>query len=190
MENETFVYWGGPVKALGDGKIVGPLVLFTDPESPNAKSGGWDATMEFFTAKTNFFLDPAGGTLPVLYDHGLDGTLKRRQLGRAKYEIKDVGIWAEVQLEMRDDYEKKIYAMAEMGKLGFSSGPAQHLIDKKAVKLKSGITVHELTEWAIAEASLTPMPCEFRCSATPMKSRPKDCLLTSKSDARTRSTLS
>jgi hypothetical protein len=60
--------------------------------------------------------------MPVLYNHGLDKTIKKRVIGKASVSIDDVGAWAEAQLNLRDEYEKEIYKLVEAGKLGYSSG--------------------------------------------------------------------
>ena len=156
MENDSLTYYGGAVKALGNGKIGGYLAIFTSEADP-------DTSGDFFTKATDFLLED-GDVRPVLYDHGLDKTLKRRQLGRASVKIDDAGVWMEGQLQLRDQYEKNIYKMVEMGKLGWSSGSASHLVSRTP-KNKS----FHLGSWPIVEASLTPMPVEPRTSALPLK---------------------
>lgn len=157
MDNDSLTYYGGQVKALGDGKIGGYVALFTTENDP-------DLSGDFFTKATEFYLE-SGDQRPIIYDHGLDKTLKRRQLGRAKTEIRDAGVWMEGQLNLRDDYEQKVYKMAEMGKLGWSTGSASHLVQRTP----KGKSFH-LDSWPIVEASLTPMPVEPRTSAMPLKS--------------------
>jgi phage head maturation protease/transcriptional regulator with XRE-family HTH domain len=153
---EEMIFFGEPVKALGDGKIGGYLVRFSDADSP-------DLTGDFFTKNTEFFVED-GGKLPVLYDHGFDKVLKRRKIGTGTVKADKVGLWFEAQLALRDEYEKKIYKMAEMDKLGWSSGAAGHLSSRK-----SAGNANEIVEWGLAEASLTPTPAEPRNSALPLK---------------------
>lgn len=155
--DDTLIYYGGSVKALGGGKVGGYLVLFTTADDP-------DIEREFFTKSTDFFLEDSPRAL-VIYDHGLDPTLKARRLGRGEMRIDDVGVWLEAQLALRDDYEKAIYAMAEAGKLGWSSGSIPHLVDR--VRVKKSV---EIKAWPIGEASLTPTPTEPRAAAFTLKS--------------------
>ena len=156
MEDEIdLVAYGMEVKALGNGKVGGYLVRFSDANTP-------DLTGDFFDAKTAINI-PA--ELPVLYNHGLDDKLKRRVIGKATSRVDDVGVWADAQLDMRDEYEKAIYAMAEAGKLGYSSGALSHLVDREPV----GKSMHIKT-WFIGEASLTPKPAEYRNTVQTIKS--------------------
>jgi len=155
-EAETLIAWGGAVKALGDGKIGGYLVRFTTENEPDLEG-------EYFTKDTDFG-DAAGA--PVYYQHGLDAKIGKRKLGKASHKIDDFGIWAEAQLNLRDEYEKFIYAMAEKGKMGWSSGTASHLVERrhtaKATWIKS---------WPLGlDDTLTPWPAEPRNEAIPLKS--------------------
>lgn len=158
--NETadaLIFYGGAVKALGDGRVGGYGVLFTTADDPDLQG-------DFFTKSTD--LELAGReSLLAIWDHGLDPTLKRRKLGRAKYEIRDVGVWFETKLNESDDYEKAIYGLAEAGKLGWSTGSAPHLVERVPVK-----KAFELKSWPIIEVSLTHMPVEPRTAAVPLKS--------------------
>lgn len=147
----------GTVKALGNGRIGGYLVLFSGDDDP-------DLTGDYFTKSTQFGIDP-GDPLPVYYQHGMDDRLGRRRLGKAVLQrVDDVGVWIEAQLQMRDEYEKAVYDMIEAGKLGWSSGAASHLVDRR----KSAKS-YEITYWQLAEASLTPTPAEPRTSAAVIK---------------------
>jgi hypothetical protein len=160
--DETLAFYGGAVKALGNGKVGGHLALFTTSADP-------DLSRDFFKSETDFFLDDGIGKATILYDHGLDSTLKRRKLGRGTLKVDDVGVWVEAQLELRDKYEEAIYALAEAGKLGWSSGSAPHLVEREKVGKSFFIK-----SWPIVEASLTPMPVEPRTSAIPLKSLAAD----------------
>ncbi len=147
----------GTVKALGNGRIGGYLVLFSGDDDP-------DLTGDYFTKATQFGIDP-GDPLPVYYQHGMDDKLGRRRLGKAIMQrVDDVGVWIEAQLQMRDEYEKAVYDMIEAGKLGWSSGAASHLVDRKKAAKN-----FEITYWQLAEASLTPTPAEPRTSAGVIK---------------------
>ena len=103
----------------------------------------------------------------------MDSTLKKRVIGKAKTKVDDVGVWADSQMDLRDEYEKAIYAMAESGKLGYSSGALPHLVEREPV----GKAFHIKT-WFIGEASLTPTPAEPRNTVMSLKSLlPSDAAL-------------
>ena len=114
IDAETLIAWGGEVKALGDGKIGGYLVRFSTEDDP-------DLEIEFFTKDTDY---GDADSAPVYYQHGMDAKLGKRKLGKATHKVGDFGVWAEAQLNLRDEYENFIYAMAEKGKMGWSSGTA------------------------------------------------------------------
>ncbi|MBK8419949.1 hypothetical protein [Candidatus Villigracilis saccharophilus] len=162
MEDELIAF-GTEIKALGNGKIGGYLVRFSDASAP-------DLVGDYFDAKTNINL-PAD--MPLLYNHGMDSTLKKRIIGKTKTKVDDVGVWADSQMDLRDEYEKAIYAMAESGKLGYSSGALPHLVEREPV----GKAFHIKT-WFIGEASLTPTPAEPRNTVMSLKSLlPSDAAL-------------
>jgi len=162
MEDEL-INFGSEIKALGGGKIGGYLVRFSDASQP-------DLVGDYFDAKTAFTIPD---TLPLLYNHGMDSTLKKRVIGKAKTKIDDVGVWADAQMDLRDEYEKAIYAMAEAGKLGYSSGALSHLVEREP----AGKSAHIKT-WFIGEASLTPTPAEPRNTVVSLKSLlPSDAAL-------------
>ncbi len=146
------------LKALGNGKVGGYLVLFSSADDP-------DLAGDFFTADTEFDIED-GQKTAVYYQHGLDATLKRRKLGSGTLKQDDVGIWLEAQLELRDEYEQAIYGLVEAGKCGLSSGTAAHLIEREA----AGKAAH-IKRWPLGlDASITPTPCEPRTSVLPLKS--------------------
>lgn len=162
---ETVAYAGGSIKALGDGKLGGYLVRF----GGEAKT---DLSGEYFTKDTNFMVDFSEGDVPSLswYDHAMDETLGKKALPRSYMKVMDDGIWAEIQMNMHDKYEKKIYELGKGGFLGWSSGTAPHLIERE----KTGKSVWIKT-WPLGlDASLTPTPCEYRNTVSPVKSSRTD----------------
>lgn len=169
---ETLLWFGGEVKALDDqGRVGGYLVRFTDADNR-------DLTGEYFTAKT--YLGPnEGNGVESLFDHGFpiepiapdsinEATLKAiRELAEhtfspLKTKRDDIGVWAEIVLDIADDYEKAVFGMVKKGKLGWSSGAASHRV-KKA---DDG----QILKWPIAEGSLTPRPAEPLNRAISLKS--------------------
>lgn len=158
---DDLIYYGDAVKALGDGKVAGYLVRYGTPKDT-------DLDGEFFSKETELGVE-TGSVLPVFYHHGMDGQIKSRKIGKGTLKFDDVGLWFEAQLEMRDEYEKMIYDLAEQGKLGWSSGAAGHLVEFEMIG-KS----HHIKSWPIAEASLTPTPAEPRNTAISVKSLLKE----------------
>ncbi len=154
---EELVVFGAEIKALGEGKIGGVLIRRTDANSP-------DLTGDFFSKDSDI---RCPGELDVYYNHGLDSTLKKRVIGRAKISQQENGdLWAETQLAMRDEYEKAIYMMAESGKLGYSSGAISHLVEREP----AGKGIWIIKTWAVGELSLTPTPAEYRNTVHTLKS--------------------
>jgi len=154
--SDTLIAFGGEVKALGAGRVGGYLIRYTTGADP-------DLTGDYFTKETDF-----GGhaSSPVFYHHGLDAKLGRRVIGQAQHKPDDVGVWVEAQLNLRDEYEKGVYALAEKGKLGWSSGTASHLVERG----REG-KANRITRWPLGlDASLTPTPAEFRNAAMVIKS--------------------
>ena len=155
--DENLVIFGDAVKALGEGKVGGYIVRWGNPKDV-------DLTGDYFTPETDLGIEE-GDRLPVYYNHGYDGVMKNRKLGKGGVKFDDVGAWLDAQLEMRDEYEEQIYKLAEAGKLGWSTGAAGHLVERVSIG-KSW----EIKSWPIAEASLTTQPAEYRNAAVPVKS--------------------
>lgn len=151
----------GGLKALGGGWVGGCLVSFSPDGQQRDLVGDW-----FDKGRSNFHW--AGReTRSALYHHGLDPTIGKRGLGRSGRgwrleRIDDLGLWVKMQLDMRNEYEAAIYKMTEMGKLGLSSGTANHLI----VRAADGC----LENWPIVEGSFTPTPMEPRAMVQPLRS--------------------
>lgn len=154
---ENLIYYGDSVKALGEGRVGGFLVRYSNAEAPDLEG-------DFFSPETDLGIE-SGSRLPVYYQHGYDPVFGNKRIGRATAEFQDVGVWLEAQLELRNDYERSLYELAEAGKLGWSSGAAGHLVDREQVG-KSWF----IKSWPIAEASLTPTPAEPRNTAVSVKS--------------------
>ncbi|MFH0825445.1 MAG: HK97 family phage prohead protease, partial [Pseudomonadota bacterium] len=152
---DVLVALGSEIKDLGDGKIGGYLVRYTTDKDPDLTGDYFDATTEIH----------APDSIPLLYNHGMDAKMKRRVIGKVTTKTDDVGLWAESQMNLRDEYEKAVYRMAIQGKLGYSSGALSHLVDREP----AGKAMHIKT-WFIGEASLTPTPAEYRNTVTTLKS--------------------
>ncbi len=161
MENSLVDTTGPALKALGDGKVGGHLVMFGDDNTTDLSP-----MSDWFAPDTDYDLEEGKGRTTAYYHHGMDPVMKKRKLGgRATLGIDDVGVWMEHQLNMRDEYERAVYGMVEAGKMGLSSGAPPHLVEREARPNGS----HKVTRWPIAEASYTPIPAEPRIRVMTMK---------------------
>ncbi|GAB4573139.1 MAG: hypothetical protein Kow0077_14600 [Anaerolineae bacterium] len=135
------------VKTLGDDRIGGYLVVWGDPDHR-------DLHGEYFTPQTDLALDWFPHR-PVLYHHGLDGTLKAALVGVIDtLRADETGLWAEAQLEIRQRYVRAVRELIARGVLAWSSGSLPHLVEVAA----DG----QILRWPIVEGSLTPTPAEPR----------------------------
>ena len=161
--DEEYIYPGDAVKATSlDGgavKLGGYLIRFGDSKNPDLEG-------DYFTKNTDFGDAKQSDTW---FNHRLPIRVKKHNNIEVKYTeplsnkatlaIDDVGVFAEVVIEARNEYEKTIAELGLAGKLAWSSGTASHLVDRKAIK--NG--VWEVTRWRLGlDASLTPHPAEFR----------------------------
>jgi len=161
-----FVNFGESVKAtkLDDGnvKLAGYLIRYGDETKT-------DVTGDYFTKNTDFgkAVESEGWfnhRMPVMFNG--KRVLYDEQLPDVKLTRDDVGIFAEIVLGARNEYEKIIADLGFAGKLGWSSGTAPHLVDRKQVG-----NANEITKWHLGlDASLTPTPAEPRNSVMPIKS--------------------
>lgn len=155
VNGEILIAFGGEIKALeekdGKGGFEGFLVRYSDSENP-------DLVGDFFTKSSELYVED-GAVIPVLYDHGLNATIKRRKIGRAKTSYKDAGLFIQGELDLRDDFEKAVYEeLVKKGKAGLSSGAASHMVTRKKADKKG---IHEILQWGVAEASITPAHTEL-----------------------------
>jgi hypothetical protein len=161
---DTLVLIGDPVKSLGDGKVGGYLIRFSGPKAPDLEG-------EYFDADTDYGVDWDEPVKSItLYNHGFDPKLGMKKLGigtrSASLKKDEIGVWAEVQLDMRDRYEQVIEQLVKAGKLGWSSGSAPHL-----VTYERKVGAKRIASWPLGlDASLTPIPCDPRAQAVPLKS--------------------
>jgi phage head maturation protease len=146
------VFIGDSVKATPTGHVSGYLVRFGDPEAT-------DTSGDYFTKSTDFGF-PTDKELPInlYYNHGFDSKVKGKSVGTATVKMDDIGLWLDGQLDIADKYARAIARLASEGKLGLSSGSSSHLSARKSITND----VSEITQWTLAEASLTPSPAEWR----------------------------
>jgi HK97 family phage major capsid protein len=132
-----------------EGRVGGYLLIWGDPAQRDLQG-------EYFTPETELGLDwyPIR---PVLYHHGLDGTIKAAVIGMIDTLRTDaVGLWAEAQLDLRHRYTEAVRRLIDRGILSWSSGSLPHLVEVA----KDG----RIKWWPIVEGSLTPTPAEPRCT--------------------------
>lgn len=145
---------GDAVKSDRLGHVKGYLVRFGNPEATDLEG-------DYFTPETDFGFPAAKGVrvpLNLYYHHGMDSKVGRKSIGSGYVKMDDIGLWYEAQIDMADEYGRAIAKLAKEGKMGYSSGAAGHLVDRKAA---SGDAM-EIVRWPIAEASITPTPAEWR----------------------------
>jgi phage head maturation protease len=142
------------------GYVKGYLVRFGDTQSADLEG-------DYFTKSTDYgFPITEGKRVPlnVYYHHGMDAQVGKKSIGTGYVKMDDTGLWYEAQLDMADEYGSMIAKLCKQGKMGFSSGAAGHLVERKSMGGAS-----EITRWPIAEASITPTPAEYRNSVKTLK---------------------
>jgi phage head maturation protease len=142
------------------GYVKGYLVRFGNDKTADLEG-------DYFTASTDYGFPVAKGQrvpLNVYYHHGMDAAVGKKSIGTGFIKMDDTGLWYEAQLDMADEYGSMIAKLCKQGKMGFSSGAAGHLVERKSM---GGAA--EITRWPIAEASITPTPAEYRNSVKSLK---------------------
>lgn len=137
------------------GHVKGYLVRFGDSKATDLEG-------DYFTKSTDYgFPLEEGKRVPlnVYYHHGMDQMVGKKSIGTGFIKMTDEGLWYEAQLDMADEYGKMVAKLCKQGKMGFSSGAAAHMVERKSMGGAS-----EIIRWPIAEASITPTPAEFRNS--------------------------
>jgi phage head maturation protease len=142
------------------GYVKGYLVRFGDTKTADLEG-------DYFTASTDYGFPVSKGQrvpLNVYYHHGMDAAVGKKSIGTGYIKMDDTGLWYEAQLDLADEYGSMIAKLCKQGKMGFSSGAAGHLVERKSM---GGAA--EITRWPIAEASITPTPAEYRNSVKSLK---------------------
>src|SRR3972149_6262498 len=114
--------------------------------------GGKDLEGETFTKETELELGYVP-TKSIFYDHTLDAKANGSLGKTLSEEIDDVGVWVEAQIDRSKDYANAVLELIGQGIIGFSSGTASHLAQRKNGKI---------LRWPVVEYSLTPIPAEPR----------------------------
>ena len=152
---DLLTVYSDAIKSDRLGSVKGYLVRFGSPDATDLEG-------DYFTPQTDFgFPIKAGERVPlnVYYHHGMDKVVGKKSIGTGYVKMDETGLWYEAQLDMADEYGSMIAKLCKQGKMGYSSGAAGHMVERKSVGKAS-----EITRWCIAEASITPTPAEYRNS--------------------------
>jgi phage head maturation protease len=152
---DLLTIYSDAIKSDRLGSVKGYLVRFGSPDATDLEG-------DYFTQSTDFgFPIKAGERVPlnVYYHHGMDKFVGKKSIGTGFVKMDETGLWYEAQLDMADSYGEMIAKLCKQGKMGYSSGAAGHMVERKSVGKAS-----EITRWCIAEASITPTPAEYRNS--------------------------
>jgi len=152
---DLLTVYSDAIKSDRLGSVKGYLVRFGSPDATDLEG-------DYFTPQTDFgFPIKAGERVPlnVYYHHGMDKFIGKKSIGTGYVKMDETGLWYEAQLDMADSYGEMIAKLCKQGKMGYSSGAAGHMVERKSVGKAS-----EITRWCIAEASITPTPAEYRNS--------------------------
>jgi len=152
---DLLTVYSDAIKSDRLGSVKGYLVRFGSPDATDLEG-------DYFTPQTDFgFPIKAGQRVPlnVYYHHGMDKMIGKKSIGTGYVKMDETGLWYEAQLDMADSYGEMIAKLCKQGKMGYSSGAAGHMVERKSVGKAS-----EITRWCIAEASITPTPAEYRNS--------------------------
>ena len=152
---DLLTVYSDAIKSDRLGSVKGYLVRFGSPDATDLEG-------DYFTPQTDFgFPIKAGQRVPlnVYYHHGMDKFVGKKSIGTGYVKMDETGLWYEAQLDMADEYGNMIAKLCKQGKMGYSSGAAGHMVERKSVGKAS-----EITRWCIAEASITPTPAEYRNS--------------------------
>jgi HK97 family phage major capsid protein len=159
---EALLAWGDAVKALGEeGKVGGYLIRFGSPDDT-------DFYGTYFTAGA-YYGPRDGDGADALVHHGFPvarglEALADTLLPPLRTKKNDVGVWAEIVLDMANEYQRQVYELVKAGKLAWSSGSAAHMV--RYAEDGKGIT-----RWPIIEGSLTPTPAQpFYTRIQPVRS--------------------
>ena len=152
---DLLTVYSDAIKSDRLGSVKGYLVRFGSPDATDLEG-------DYFTPQTDFgFPIKAGERVPLnlYYHHGMDKFVGKKSIGTGYVKMDETGLWYEAQLDMADEYGSMIAKLCKQGKMGYSSGAAGHMVERKSVGKAS-----EITRWCIAEASITPTPAEYRNS--------------------------
>ncbi len=170
MANKTIdlVNYGGAIKALDDSGRVGGYAV---------KFGNVDLAKERFTKDTDFVIKPTA-EIAIHYGHGQDPTLKNVIFNWEVPTKDEVGLWVETQLDLNDKWQKAVYGLVKVGKMGWSTGAVAHTVDYDEPDAEG---IRNIKRWHLAESSLVPNPCEPTNAVVTLKSFVEETEIATKS---------
>lgn len=143
------------IRAIGaNGEIEAQAIRYGSPAEPDRSP-----TRDFFTPKTNLWLDRFGFPKPILLEHGVKPGTFGVSLGQwtaAKY--KPDGVYLVGRLDTTHPRYPEIARDIQAGKYFLSSDSTLHLIKARPAPNNT----HEILEWPLLTASLTQYPAEQR----------------------------
>lgn len=161
MHDDALIYFGGDIKAQGEGKFAGYAVRFGSPKDSDCQG-------DYFAPDTDFWNNT---TVGVVYHHGiglkgddLAPKFGKRRIADAVLSRDEIGIKCEGTLDLSDPDKAALYERICRGEMGFSSGSAERLVAREMVAGKTKITA-----WPLLEISITPRPVEPRNRVVAMK---------------------
>lgn len=147
-QNESVIFFGEAVKAQPEGVVEGYLVRFNAPDTTPGR--------DFFDASTDFDFEGKTCVRSARYHHGFSVKAKKTKYGAITITRLDDGLYAHLKMDFNQPFAQDIYAMAQAGKLYWSSGSATHLVEKEP---KPDGTTY-IKSWPLIEGSLTPNPAD------------------------------
>lgn len=144
------------VKAISEDTIGAYGMLWGDSENK-------DYHDEYFTSKTAEIKSvfEGMGAIPLLFDHGVDKTIKSTVLGKVTtMEEDEIGLWFEAKITEHELYKKMVQPLIQNKMMYPSSGV---LPAAKRVK-----NTGEITRWPMVEMTLTHRPAEYRMLDIPV----------------------
>ena len=99
---DTLVAFGSEIKSFEETpdayKFEGELVVFNHHDNSSLR--------DRFTKATEYFLED-GETRPVIYHHGMDGTMGKAKLGSARVFIRDSNVWIQGETQKAQRLSRK-----------------------------------------------------------------------------------
>lgn len=154
---DLLITFGDAVKSLGDvqeGHLVpigGYLVRWGSAKEKDIEG-------QYFTKNTYLGAHDGNG-MDTFINHGVPfmkgaDDIFDLHLHPVETQRDQVGLFAKTVLDLHNQFEKVLYELSQRGALKWSSGTAPNLVRVK----RDG----RITQWPIVDASLTPVPAEWR----------------------------
>ena len=144
------------IKSVGEDRVGAYGILWGDAANK-------DYHNEYFTSKTAEIKSvfEGMGAIPLLFDHGVDKTIKSTVLGKVTtMEEDEVGLWFEAKITEHELYKKMVQPLVRQKMMYPSSG-----VLPAAKRVKS---TGEITRWPMVEMTLTHRPAEYRMLDIPV----------------------